>query len=177
MIIDPLQAAVLQKTQGEFKTSGEVAARLQSLRDASVDFEAMLIQQMFQSMEKTLENGGLVSGGPGVSGSVYSSMMTQSISQSMANNQSLGLSEQLYQSVIKKDPDLQKYIKDHPEKATLHPLPGRPHVEGLPAVAQPAESMDGRWMQVPEESLAKTKLHPLQEKSISADKISKDPSL
>jgi peptidoglycan hydrolase FlgJ len=109
-MINPIHSLPPQPT-----TSVEAAAdareidpklRLQKLRSASIDFEAMLLNEMFKSMEKTLSNGGLV--GSGMSGSVYSSMMLDAISHSMAKDQSLGLADQLYKQTVEREPKLQK---------------------------------------------------------------------
>lgn len=80
------------------------------LKQASVDFESMLLQQMFQSMQKTLDSGGIV--GQGLSGSVYSGFLTEAISKEMASHQSLGLGEQLYKQILRREPEIQKLEKE-----------------------------------------------------------------
>lgn len=82
----------------------DATARMQRLQGACVDFESMLIQQMFQSMQESLPQGSLV--GSGLSGSVYSSILTQAVAKSMAEKQSVGLASQLFQDMIRRNPDL-----------------------------------------------------------------------
>jgi Rod binding domain-containing protein len=84
--------------------------RLKQLKQASTDFESMLLHQMFQSMQNTLQEGNLV--GKGIAGSVYSGIMTEAVAKSMAQTQGLGVGEQLLQDVIRNDPTLRKYVQD-----------------------------------------------------------------
>jgi Rod binding domain-containing protein len=92
-----------------------VEFKQKQLKQASVDFESMLLQQMFQSMQKSLESGRIV--GKGLSGSVYSEFLVGAISKDMASNQSLGLGEQLYKQVLKREPEVQKL--ENLQKETL----------------------------------------------------------
>jgi Rod binding domain-containing protein len=92
---------------GPEKSTQELRAK--QLKQASVDFESMLLQQMFQAMEKTLDNGSLIGGG--LSGNIYSGFLTEAISKEMASHQSLGLSDQLYKQVLRHEPSLQKAIE------------------------------------------------------------------
>lgn len=139
-MIDPVHSLPPQPP----KTSVEAAAemremdpklRLEKLRSASIDFEAMLVNEMFKSMEKTLQNGGLV--GSGMSGSVYSSMMLDAISHSMAKNQSLGLSDQLYKQTVEREPKLQKAEQEILNSIQLQ----HPAIEKVP-LKVPAISME-----------------------------------
>jgi Rod binding domain-containing protein len=84
--------------------------RLKQLKQASTDFESMLLHQMFQSMQNTLQEGNLV--GKGIAGSVYSGIMTEAVAKSMAQTQGLGVGEQLLQDVVRNDPTLRKYVQD-----------------------------------------------------------------
>jgi Rod binding domain-containing protein len=104
----------INPTAGQAQTEATLdpgAARLQKLRSASVDFEAMLVQQMFQTMQKSLEGGGLV--GSGTSGSVYSSILTEAVAKSMAQTQGVGIADQLYADVIRQTPELKKYVEEN----------------------------------------------------------------
>jgi Rod binding domain-containing protein len=110
-MIDPIHSSPPPPAKTSVEAASEAQGidpklRLEKLRSASVDFEAMLLNEMFKSMESTLGSGGLV--GSGMSGSVYSSMMLDAISHSMASNQSLGLAQQLYKQTVQREPKLQK---------------------------------------------------------------------
>ena len=92
------------------KLSEPPQIRLERLHRACVDFESMLIQQMFQSMQDTLKEGGLVGGG--LSGNVYSSILTQAVAKSMAESQGVGLSNQLFKDMIKNDAELKSFYEN-----------------------------------------------------------------
>lgn len=130
MITDPITSQKDPSLLALESLKVPIEARVQHLRSASVEFEAILIQQMLQSMEDTLQNGGLV--GSGTSGSVYSGILTQAISKSMAEHQSFGLADQLYRQTIQHDPEIKKYIEAHPKEASLHPNPISRPGEGNP---------------------------------------------
>jgi Rod binding domain-containing protein len=112
MSVDPITASLqsLASTQKSGATVGDQKVRLEKLRSVSVDFEAMLLQEMFKSMEDTLQEGGLM--GSGVSGSVYSGILLETISKSMAETQSLGLSDQLFQDILGREPELAQVAKE-----------------------------------------------------------------
>jgi len=120
MILDPITA--MADSSRAAADPQDPALRLRRLDKASVEFEAMLIEQVFKSMEGTLENGGLV--GSGVSGSVYSSILTETVARSMAEHQSLGLAEQLRKDTIRRDPELKSL-----EEAKTHALGQGLHLE------------------------------------------------
>ncbi len=122
MSVDPLNIQALQPAD---LTKAEVTPeqKLQKLKGASTDFEAMLIHQMLEDMEKTLEKGNLVS--EGLSGDIYSGMLTTAIAKSMAEHQSMGLANQIFQNVVQHEPDLKQYLEAHPEQGHMSQISHR----------------------------------------------------
>jgi len=87
--------------------------KVHRLKGAATDFEGLLIHQMMQDMEKTLDKGNLVGGD--LSGNVYSGILTAAVAKSMAEHQSMGLADQIYKNVLNHEPDLKKFVEQHPE--------------------------------------------------------------
>ena len=139
MNLDPISSKTDQVSDPQ-SSMVPVDIRLQRLRGVSTDFEAVLTQQMLEGMQKSLEGGGLV-GGTGVSGSVYSGMLTEAIAKSMAQNQSFGLAEQLYKQVVQHEPELKNYVKTHPAEGDFHPKPMNQITEAKDA-AHPVDIQD-----------------------------------
>ncbi len=114
--------------------------KIHRLQGAATDFEGLLIHQMLQEMEKTLDKGSLV--GAGLSGSIYSGMLTGAVSKSMAEHQSIGLADQVFQGVIRHEPELKKYLELHPEKNPCKPLAQRSANRGDLECLQPMFSKE-----------------------------------
>jgi peptidoglycan hydrolase FlgJ len=64
------------------------------LRQATRDFEALLIKQMLDSMRKTVRKSGLIDGG--FAESVYEDMLYDEYAQKMAATSRFGLADMLY---------------------------------------------------------------------------------
>jgi Rod binding domain-containing protein len=103
MTTDPVTPA---SPENALKAAETPLARLQRLHGACVDFESVLIQQVFQSMQESLSQGNLVGGG--LSGNVYSGFLTQAVAKSMAEKQGVGLAEQVYRNTVRHNPELMK---------------------------------------------------------------------
>lgn len=88
------------------KPPDDAVRRLDRLHKACGDFEAMLVQQMFESMEKTLQEGNVVGGG--LSGSVYSGFLSEAIGKKMAETGSLGVAQAIFKDVLKNQPELRR---------------------------------------------------------------------
>ena len=64
---------------------------------AAIDFEAMLIKQMLNSMTKSLDGEGFF--GSQAGSAFYQDMFFNQVSQSMARNQSFGLAESILRQI------------------------------------------------------------------------------
>jgi len=73
---------------------------------AAVDFEAMMIKQMLGSMTKSLDGEGFF--GTQAGSDFYNDMFISEVSQSMAENQSFGLSTQILKQI---NPEAMQYLK------------------------------------------------------------------
>jgi peptidoglycan hydrolase FlgJ len=67
------------------------------LRKACADFEAVLLNYMFQSMKKTVPGDTLFGGG--LQKDIYDSMYLQEVSAKIAHDQSMGIGDALYRQL------------------------------------------------------------------------------
>jgi len=70
-----------------------VRAGKTSPAEVAVQFEALLLTQMFNAMQKTVEKSGLLGGGPAEE--MYREMLNQALSGELARRGGLGLAEQI----------------------------------------------------------------------------------
>ncbi len=81
-------------------TRREAAAQAEREK-AATDFEALLLQQMVQSMWKAVPSEGLLSGSN--EESMYRDMLSEQFSHELAKSQSLGLKEAVLGEMTKKE--------------------------------------------------------------------------
>ncbi|MGE4560582.1 MAG: rod-binding protein [Desulfobulbus sp.] len=70
-----------------------------ALKKACQDFEAIFIQSMFQSMRKTVPEGGLFEKNHATE--MYQEMIDQEMASQISRRQSLGLADQMYRQMEK----------------------------------------------------------------------------
>lgn len=78
-------------------TNGHFDAKLYK---ACQDFEAVFVNQMLDSMRKTVDKSGLLDGGIGEG--IYEDMLYQKYSESIAKNAHLGIARLLYDQLSQK---------------------------------------------------------------------------
>ncbi|MGI6523921.1 MAG: rod-binding protein [Bdellovibrionota bacterium] len=83
-------------TQNLGKSSADDAA---AMEEAAEQFEAVFVQQMFNSMWSALPNGGLLSGSN--EESLYRDMFNQAISEELAKSQPLGIKDVILKEMQK----------------------------------------------------------------------------
>ena len=69
------------------------------LQQACADFEALLIQKLFQTMRAAIPKSGLMDTGPAED--IYSSMLDQQVAQDLALQGGLGLSNQIKAQIVR----------------------------------------------------------------------------
>lgn len=69
------------------------------LQQACADFEALLIQKLFQSMRAAIPKSGLIDTGPAQD--IYTSMLDQQVAQDLALQGGLGLSTQIKAQIVR----------------------------------------------------------------------------
>ncbi|MBI4024653.1 MAG: rod-binding protein [Verrucomicrobia bacterium] len=143
------------------------ALRLKRLKQATVDFESLLLQQMFQSMQSNLKGGGLA--GEGLSGSIYSSIMTEAVAKSMAQNQSTGMADQLYQDFLRHYPDLKEVAEKEIAAAGHHASPAPEKGAPLAGENQGVEPVAHPWDCVPPWTLKSAIIPPSEAPRSAAD--------
>ncbi|WP_061248699.1 rod-binding protein [Leptospira alstonii] len=67
------------------------------LYSASVEFESIFVKMMLTEMKKTVEKSGLIDGGHAEE--IFEDMLYDEYSKNLSSNSSLGLAEQIYQSL------------------------------------------------------------------------------
>lgn len=67
------------------------------LRKACADFEGVLLQYMFESMKKTVGEGGVFGGG--AQQRMYESMFIQEVSATLARKSGIGIGDALYRQL------------------------------------------------------------------------------
>lgn len=73
------------------------------LKNACADFEGIMLQQLFESMKKTVGNGGVF--GDSHQKKMYESMFIQEVSTTLARQRGVGLAEALYRQVARQTDD------------------------------------------------------------------------
>lgn len=89
----------LALAQTQTVTDQKVVKDRASLKKACQDFEAIFIQSMFKSMQKTVPEGGLFEKDHATK--MYQDMMDQEIASRISRRQSLGLADQMYRQMEK----------------------------------------------------------------------------
>jgi flagellar protein FlgJ len=69
------------------------------LQQACADFEALLIQKLFQTMRAAIPKSGLIDSGPAED--IYNSMLDQQVAQDLALQGGLGLSTQIKAQIVR----------------------------------------------------------------------------
>jgi Rod binding domain-containing protein len=69
------------------------------LNQACADFEALLIQKLFQTMRASVSKSGLIDGGSAEA--IYTGMLDQQVAQDLALQGGLGLSAQVKAQIVK----------------------------------------------------------------------------
>lgn len=69
------------------------------LKNACADFEGIMLQQLFESMKKTVGSGGVF--GDSHQKQMYESMFIQEVSATLARERGVGLAEALYRQVAR----------------------------------------------------------------------------
>lgn len=98
-----LQQTRLERTLGEgakLKAPGQKSSP-QEIERAATDFEALLLQQMLQSMWNTVPQNGMLTGSR--EETMYRDMLNEQLAQSMADNQSLGIKELIARDMRKSE--------------------------------------------------------------------------
>ncbi|MDV6235164.1 rod-binding protein [Leptospira ellisii] len=67
------------------------------LYSASVEFESLFVKMMLSEMKKTVQKSGLIDGGHAEE--IFEDMLYDEYSKNLSSNSSLGLAEQIYQSL------------------------------------------------------------------------------
>ncbi|MBM9577899.1 rod-binding protein [Leptospira sp. 201903070] len=67
------------------------------LYSASVEFESIFVKMMLTEMKKTVEKSGLIDGGHAEE--IFEDMLYDEYAKNLSSNSSLGLAEQIYQSL------------------------------------------------------------------------------
>ncbi|EMO54628.1 rod-binding protein [Leptospira noguchii] len=76
------------------------------LYSVSVEFESIFVKMMLNEMKKTVEKSGLIDGG--YAEEIFEDMLYDEYSKNLSSNSSLGLAEQIYQSLSSNLPPYQK---------------------------------------------------------------------
>ncbi|WP_108928292.1 rod-binding protein [Leptospira johnsonii] len=76
------------------------------LYDASVEFESIFVKMMLKEMKSTVHKSGLIDGG--YAEEIFEDMLYDEYSKNLSANSSLGLAEQIYQSLSSNLPPISK---------------------------------------------------------------------
>ncbi|MCR1793643.1 rod-binding protein [Leptospira sp. B5-022] len=76
------------------------------LFDASVEFESIFVKMMLKEMKSTVHKSGLIDGG--YAEEIFEDMLYDEYSKNLSANSSLGLAEQIYQSLSSNLPPISK---------------------------------------------------------------------
>lgn len=76
------------------------------LYDASVEFESVFVKMMLKEMKSTVHKSGLIEGG--YAEEIFEDMLYDEYSKNLSANSSLGLAEQIYQSLSSNLPPVSK---------------------------------------------------------------------
>ncbi len=80
--------------------ASDIRTENQKLREACSDFEALFLDQMFQSMRKTLPGDGIF--GKSHQKEIYESLYYQEMSKKIARGEGMGIGEALYKKLQEK---------------------------------------------------------------------------
>lgn len=72
----------------------------QGLKEACKEFETILLEQMLQSMRKTVNKSGLMQGG--MAEDIFEDMLYEQYARKMSNSANLGLADMLYKQLSQK---------------------------------------------------------------------------
>ena len=76
------------------------------LFDASVEFESMFVKLMLNQMRKTVEKQNMIHGG--YAEDIFEDMLYDEYSKEISKNESLGIAEQIYTTMSKSLPPIEK---------------------------------------------------------------------
>jgi peptidoglycan hydrolase FlgJ len=76
------------------------------LFDASVEFESMFVKLMLNQMRKTVEKQNMIHGG--YAEDIFEDMLYDEYSKEISKNESLGIAEQIYTTMAKSLPPIEK---------------------------------------------------------------------
>ncbi|EQA44244.1 rod binding protein [Leptospira broomii serovar Hurstbridge str. 5399] len=76
------------------------------LYDASVEFESIFVKMVLKEMKATIHKSGLIDGG--YAEEIFEDMLYDEYSKNLSANSSLGLAEQIYQSLSSNLPPIKK---------------------------------------------------------------------
>ena len=86
------------------------------LRKACADFEGILLQYMFESLQKTVGSGGVF--GDSHQKKMYESMVSQEVSAKLARERGVGIGEALYRQIAGRTMDEPQAASDGDEKVS-----------------------------------------------------------
>lgn len=81
--------------------SGDREKSDSKLRNACADFEGVLLQYMFETMKRTVGEGGVFGGS--VRQEMYESMFIQEVSATLARDRGVGLGDALYRQLKRRE--------------------------------------------------------------------------
>ena len=84
------------KPGGDLDSMGRASGR-QNPRAVALQFESLLVSQMFNAMQSTVEKSGLMDGGSAEE--MYREMLNQALSDELARRGGLGLAEQIVKRI------------------------------------------------------------------------------
>jgi flagellar protein FlgJ len=82
---------------------GALSADEKKLKEATVEFEALFIKQMLNSMKKTINKSGLLDGGMGEE--IFEDMLYDEYAKNMAQTANLGISDMMFRQLSTQRPD------------------------------------------------------------------------
>jgi flagellar protein FlgJ len=118
MPIKPLVSSAVLPAPAAAGERGGKKINEKKLRQAGEDFEALFLNQLLQSMRRTVIKSKLLGEAPGKE--VYQSLFDRELSQKMAHQGGLGLGKVLVQKVLEKE----KIQAVQPPGASRNPAPG-----------------------------------------------------
>ncbi len=86
------------------KTDNGVGEDSERLTKACAEFEALLVQKLFQTMRASIPKSGLIDGGSAEE--IYTAMLDQQVAQEMALRGGLGLSDRMKAQILGGSNDL-----------------------------------------------------------------------
>lgn len=80
------------------------------LFDASVEFESMFVKLMLSQMRKSIEKQNMISGG--YAEEIFEDMLYDEYAKNISKNESLGIAEQIYNTMSKSLPPIQETLPE-----------------------------------------------------------------